>query len=144
MPLPTLSVDYAKDFALDLSGDLVLDSTGDIACVVGMQVLQQEIAVRIRTLKGDYFYQPQCGTLLETLVGQPNSPFVRALGESMIQDALTHDGLLTENSLSVISVEQDASTILFVVLVDPSVYGYEETNALSLEFTFDLHEGSLL
>ena len=144
MPLPTLSVDYSKDLALSLDADLVVDSTGDLACITGVQVLQQEIAVRLKTFKGDFLYQTQCGTLLETLVGQPNSPDVQTLGEKMIIDALTHDGLLTPDALSVISVQQDAHSILFAVLVDPSVYGYSETDALSLELTLDLNEGVVI
>ena len=144
MPLPTLSGDNAKDLALSADGDLVLSAYGDLATVSGLQVLQQEILFRIRTRLGDDLYQPQMGTLLDTLIGRPNAQETADAGVAMITSALVHDGLLSTIALEVLAYPKAATVIAFILLVDASFYGYASGEALSLEFDLDLEEGLVL
>lgn len=142
--LPTLSANTAKDLALTLDGDLVLDSTGDLAFVTGLAVLQQEMIFRLKTKQGDYLYQPQCGTALDSLIGKPASPETQDLAEETVRYALTHDGLLDDKALSITSYYSDASTLIMQILVDASFYGYADSEVVSLVFSVSLQEGLLL
>ena len=144
MPLPTSSGNSAKDIALTVDGDLVLDDTGDFATINGVAVLQQEVLFRLRTTLGDYLYQMQCGTELSSLIGKPNSQETANKGEETIRRSLTHDGLLDDSTLEIISFPLNNSTISYVLLIDASSYGFTEQDVISLEFSVDLEQGLLL
>ena len=82
------------DIKTDDDGDIQIAANGDIDIVRNEDVVAQEVLWRMKTVRGDWILQPDCGADLETLVGQPNSPQTGSLMESLISRALTHDGFL--------------------------------------------------
>src|SRR5581483_9931268 len=82
------------DLATDDGGDLQIAYNGDLLVNRNEDVVASEVAWRLKTVRGDWILEPDCGADLETLIGKPNSPDTGALMESLISRALTHDGYL--------------------------------------------------
>jgi hypothetical protein len=145
MPLvnPSYQLYKSKDFALTPDGDLILSSDGDILTITGPATLQQEIVFRLKTKQGDYLYFPECGASLENLVGWPNSEDTANEGEYLIQNALTHDGFIPSEAITVTSYPMDEQTIVFNVFVDLSYFAYDG-EYLSLMIQLDLKEGLII
>ena len=56
------------DFYIDLSGDLAVNGTGDLALVQSMAEKDiQHVYMRLMTEPGDFFIYPQLGTQLSML-----------------------------------------------------------------------------
>ena len=56
-----------SDFYIDLSGDLVINGSGDIAIVQDRATKDiQHVYMRLMTEPGDFFIYPQLGTQLST------------------------------------------------------------------------------
>lgn len=83
-----------RDVAIDDDGDLSISPNGDLLVVLDEDCVSQACAFRLKTTKGDWLLEPNCGASLELLIGEPNSPETGALMEAMIDEALTHDGFL--------------------------------------------------
>ena len=140
-----LTLAFARDFALTLSGDLLLGSDGDLDTVIGEDVLLQEIIVRLETKKGDAKYAKEMGASLDTLIGRANSPGTQQVAEKLIMSALTHDGLFAEEDLVIIAFPSSETTISLTISCNMSRYGGSTSgDLLSLEITLDLQEGLLL
>lgn len=61
------------DFRIDLdTGDLVLDSDGDLALVSGDEQMIQEVVFALKTTKGDWTLSPSVGCDLEQFIGRSN------------------------------------------------------------------------
>jgi hypothetical protein len=131
------------DFAVDSSGNLLISETGDILTCSGISALQQEIAIRLKTVKGDNAYFPNSGTELNSLIGSANSPDTANKGEKMIISSLTFDNLLTPDNIEIISYADDPNSIIFNILIDVSSYS-SSIQYLSYSITLDLKEGSIL
>jgi hypothetical protein len=140
---PNYKLYQTKDFALSMDGDLILGADGDLLTITGPATLQQEIVFRLKTKQGDYLYFPQCGASLEDLVGLPNSEDTANEGVYLIQNALTHDGLIPVEALTVTAYPMDEQTIVFQILVDLSYFAYEN-EYLSLQISLSLLEGLIL
>jgi len=89
------------DIALTPDGDIQLTPEGDIALVRGEDVIYQHILWRLRTVRGEWLLEPDCGTELRLLVGYPNSEETGELVRSDVEAALTHDGFVPPELLLV-------------------------------------------
>jgi hypothetical protein len=94
----------SKDIKLTEDGDLELGYDGDLAVVVDDDVLVQNIIFRLKTYKGDYVLEPDCGASLEELIGEPNTTVLGTKAEQMVTEALTHDGFLDTSQFRVSAV----------------------------------------
>jgi phage baseplate assembly protein W len=143
------SLSQLQDIALDPSGDLIVDETGDIATVTGLDAFQQEILFRLKTHIGDYWLQPLCGASLDTLIGLPLSDNTGSIAESLIINALTHDGLLTTNNITVNSYPQNATTLGIIISINlASIFTADDFSntgsILSMNISVDLQSGLLI
>ena len=140
-----IALSIARDLALTLNGDLVLGPDGDLDTVTGEEALLQEVIVRLKTKKGDARYAKSMGASLDTMIGQPLSPQTGVALERLVMGALTHDGLFTEDSVSVIASPDSDTTIVLQITCSMARFGDAESGEiLSVEVTFDLQEGLLL
>lgn len=125
------------DLATDDGGDIQVGYNGDILIVRNEDVVAQEIQWRLKTVRGDWILEPECGADLETLIGQPNSPKTGALMESLISRALTHDGFLNGEIEILRAVPVNREEIVGVISIRYGDTLFTET------ITVDLKEGVL-
>jgi len=101
------------DLQMTDSGDIVWNSSGDLALVNGDSELAQEILFRLKTYQSDWTLQPSVGCSLEDFVGQPNTDYTCAGIEQRILDNLTYDNLM--HSPDVSAVPLDANTVFILI-----------------------------
>jgi len=89
------------DIALTPEGDIQITPEGDIALVRGEDVIYQHILWRLRTLRGDWVLEPDCGTDLRFMVGLPNNEETGDRVQAEVTAALTHDGFVPAELLTV-------------------------------------------
>src|SRR6266566_8343359 len=82
------------DLDSDDGGDLIIAYNGDLLVARNEDVVANEIVFRLKTVRGDWILEPDCGADLETVIGLPNSPKTGAQIEALVGRALTHDGFL--------------------------------------------------
>jgi hypothetical protein len=123
------------DIATDDGGDIQIGYNGDILVVRNEDVVSQEIQWRLKTVRGDWILEPDCGADLETLIGQPNSPKTGSQMESLIGRALTHDGFLNGEIEILRAVPVNREEIVGVISIR---YG---ENMFTETVTIDLKEG---
>ena len=112
------------DLLLDGSGDLIVSSTGDLACTTdGRTTLLQDVKNLLDTLPGDLFSHPSFGAGIPRLFGEEDRPDFTQLVSRAISDALTYDPSVAPriepDSIEVKSIRQspDASfSVSFVPL----------------------------
>jgi hypothetical protein len=123
------------DLYIDDQGEIAPGSNGDILIERDSDVVAKEILWRIKTTRGDWVLQPQCGADLELLIGEPNSPETGAVAEAQVSRALTHDGFLLGELRDVRAVPVNRDQIAILISVE---YGED---AFTLPVTLDLKEG---
>ena len=67
----------------------------DLGRTRGVGVLEQAVLMRLITMRGELRRHPTYGSLLHTLVGQPNLPRVRARAAVYVREALRAEGRLS-------------------------------------------------
>ena len=100
------------DLRLTDDGDLVIGPNGDLELVWGDEQIAQEVIFRLKTTIGDWLLAPHVGADLESFIGEPNVPLVRAAIEKQIRDSLTQDNLLFLPEVSAISIGDNEIFIL--------------------------------
>src|SRR5438132_636785 len=85
---------HLVDLWMEEDGEPKVGVNGDILIARDSDVVAQEITFRVKTTRGDWVLEPECGADLESLIGQPNSPQTGAKMEALISHALSHDGFL--------------------------------------------------
>jgi len=118
-------------------GDIVIES-GDLLLRRGMDALADQIVFRLKTVKGDYELEPNCGASLESLVGMPNTEETGAEGRALVFDALTHDGLFNSSALDLDAVPLSEDEIALVVSLP------WERKGLLITASVDLKEGDVV
>jgi len=124
-----------KDIHLNEYGDLEVGPDGDLFVVRDDDVIVDNILFRLRTYKGDWILEPNCGTPLEDVIGLPNIESTGKYVESVAIAALTHDGFLTEDQIDVRCSPLNSTTLILVTQ-------YHGTKNYSIYGTIDLSNGN--
>jgi len=105
------------DIYMTLDGDIEVGQNGDLKLSHGADQILQGIMFRCKTVVGDFILQKDCGASLEFLIGEPNNRTTGYNMESMILDALVHDGFLTEDQVTVTAVPVGPNKITAVIVL---------------------------
>lgn len=96
------ALEQSTDIRIDpITGDLIVNSAGDLDIVRGEDAIFQQIMFRIRTVRGTYAIYPECGTELMAMAGAPNSEETGMEISDQILRALTHDGFIPASLLQI-------------------------------------------
>jgi hypothetical protein len=107
-----------SDFYLDLSGDLKIDSNGDIALVqTTAEKDVQQVYIRLMTEPGDFYIYPYLGTDLSILYGMPQTKETGDLGKRIIRAALEREGAFSNRGIQIEAVPVSRDSIRFDVIV---------------------------
>lgn len=123
------------DLSTDDGGDIQVGYNGDLLVVRNEDVVSQELKWRLKTVRGDWILEPDCGADLETLIGLANSPKTGALMESLISRAITHDGFLNGEVEVLRAVPVNRNEIVGILSIRYGDLLFTET------ITVDLKEG---
>jgi hypothetical protein len=121
-----------KDVHLNTDGDIEIGYDGDLALSTGDDVIVDNILFRLKTYKGDFELEPECGTPLEDVIGYPNIPDTGAVVEDMVTNALTHDGFLSINEINVRVSPLSATKLLVMVTYHSTEHDYAITASLDI------------
>jgi hypothetical protein len=112
-----------SDFYIDLSGDLVINGSGDIAVTQDRATKDiQHVYVRLMTEPGDFFVYPQLGVHLSTLYGMPQTPQTGDLGKRLIRAALEREGVFKNRQITIEAVPVSVDSIRFDVYLAGTDY----------------------
>lgn len=123
----------ASDIALTDDGDWEVKD-GDFALAVGMEVLRDEITIRILTPEWEWFGDPNASAGLDRLIGKRLTRQLVEEGKQRIIRILTYDGLLAPTEFGVYGVPGEPSEITYYIVL----YADQES---PLEFVLDLNTG---
>lgn len=104
------------DLALDLSGDLVLTTQGDIATVDQMTNIKQMIRVRLQTIPDSYIFGTDLGSELGSTIDAPLNPPTISLIEQYVRNALAQDSRVLSIDSLTIHDPADGSMQFYVTL----------------------------
>src|SRR5262245_9353199 len=99
-------------------GDIRVGVNGDLLVARDSDVVAQAGAFRLKTARGDWILEPDCGADLELLIGRANSPETGAEMEAQIARALTHDGFLNGEIRSIRAVPVNRQTLAALITVE--------------------------
>jgi hypothetical protein len=112
-----------SDFYIDLSGDLVVNGSGDIAIVQDRATKDiQHVYMRLMTEPGDFFIYPQLGVQLSALYGMPQTPQTGDFGKRLIRAALEREGVFKNRQITIEAVPVSADSIRFDVYLAGTDY----------------------
>jgi len=112
-----------SDFYLDLSGDLVINGSGDIAMAQDHATKDiQQVYIRLMTEPGDFSIYPQLGVQLSILYGMPQTPQTGDLGKRLIRAALEREGVFKNKQITIEAVPVSADSIRFDVYLAGTSY----------------------
>jgi hypothetical protein len=90
------------DLWLTLEGDLALDEeTGDLRLSSADDQWIQQVIFRLKTTRGDYPLEPQCGASLESVIGKESNRTLASLVKFDVEEALSHDGFMLPGTFNV-------------------------------------------
>lgn len=74
--------------------DVSLTKRGDFDTIKGRDLMVQAIRHRLMTRKGELasLGHPEYGSLLEEVIGEPNTPETHRVIETLVRDCLKHEG----------------------------------------------------
>ena len=121
------------DLQNDISGDMIVDESGDFALTGEYESARQDMTNRIRTQKTDWRSHPGIGADMEQLEGEPNTRETGARGNSQIYEALTYDGRFDPMDLDVRAVPTSIESIEFFITLDT-----DENGSIVLNKALDL------
>lgn len=106
------------DLAITDSGDLIIDSLGDLAMVPNpYENYAQQAYIRMMTEVGDFAVYPQLGTQLNTLIGRPNTSQTADDGRQIILDSFRLDPVFAGLKIDVKAVPTGPMAIRFDIHV---------------------------
>lgn len=90
--------------------DLGLSRTGDLATLSGKDVIVQAIRNRLATRKGELteLGHPEYGSLLEEMIGEPNTEDTRRIIETLVRECLKYEPRI-ESILSVSATTEEST-----------------------------------
>lgn len=111
-----------NDLRWSWNGDLILGQDGDLDDTTQhdeLLSLVQEAKTRIRSNLYDWRLHPELGASLNQIIGEANSFELAELGKARIISALTRDGLLTPQLITVQYMPVDRHHLLYRVKITP-------------------------
>lgn len=126
------------DLAMTTDGELIIGDNGDLATAYGDEQLSSEVLFRLKTTKGDWTLSPDAGCSLERFVGQPNTPLVRSLIESIVYTELTKDSLVLDPSVNCM---KNGDTEVIIIVEFPSIE--DSRRIVQVASTLDLRLGQV-
>lgn len=119
-----------SDFYINLSGDLKLNSNGDIALVeTTAEKDVQQVYIRLMTEPGDFYIYPYLGTDLSMLYGMPQTRETGELGKRIIKAALEREGAFSNRRIEIEAVPVSNDSIRFDIII---VIDFNEPTVLSI------------
>lgn len=121
------------DISMDDTGEISIGGNGDILVARDEDVVAQEIVWRLKTTRGDWILEPDCGADLETLIGKANSRETGAIMEALIDRALMHDGYLIGELQEIRATPINKNTLAALITVEYGDSSFTQTVALDLK-----------
>lgn len=121
-----------KDIYLNEYGDIELGFDGDIKVSISDDVTVDNIIFRLKTYKGDFELEPNCGANLEDLIGEPNAPETGERACIKVKEALTHDGFLDESDFTVRASPLSITELLILIDIKGERGNFQVVGSLDL------------
>jgi hypothetical protein len=121
-----------KDIFLNTNGDIEVGHDGDFACSYDDDVKVDGIIFRLKTQRGDYALEPECGAGLEDFIGRLNTPELGAEISTRVVESLTYDRFLEPKNIRVDVAPLSASELVISVYVAGTVSTYTVLSSLDL------------
>lgn len=88
-----LKIKVFKDKDGDQQSDLGISRTGDLDTLIGVDNVIQAIRHRLCTRRGELteLGHPEYGSLLETVIGEPNTEDTHRIIETLVRDCLQYE-----------------------------------------------------
>lgn len=120
--------------------DLSTARTGDLDVISGRDLMIQAIQQRLATRKGELAHlgHPEYGSLLEEMVGEPNTEDTRAIIETLVRDCLKYEPRISMIESVVATTDPRYPD---VVNIDVVVRLRGSREPLSVEYPFKLGGG---
>ena len=125
------------DIKVSPSGDLTINSRGDLDLADPSGVLKQDIAFRLMTEYNDFTPHPDIGANLNELVGEPNTRENARIGEQKIIQSLTQDGRIATSDLTVTGVPVSLYNCAYFIFIRD---GKTILN-VTPDFSLDMNQG---
>lgn len=93
-----------------IKADVGLSRTGDLSIVSGKEVIIQAIRNRLATRKGELaeLGHPEYGSLLEEMIGEPNTEDTRRIIETLVRECLKYEPRI-ESILNVTATTEEST-----------------------------------
>lgn len=129
------------DFRWSSSGDLVIDSDGDLKDTAkeNYQGAIQRLEARLQSSRGDWKFSPTLGASLSRFAGKPNTADVGAEVQQAVLSELMRGGFLSPREVTVHVFPLSVSQLAVVVDVAPA--GERET--LRILVGYDLTDNKI-
>jgi len=108
--------------------DVSIERTGDMETLGGRDLMIQAIRHRLLTRKGELstLGHPEYGSLLEEIIGEPNTPDTHRIMETLVRDSLKHEPRI-ENLISVEAYpSKERGDVVFISVHVKLVNDHEE------------------
>jgi len=110
--------------------DVSIERTGDLETIGGRDLMIQAIRHRLLTRKGELssLGHPEYGSLLEEIIGEPNTPDTHRIMETLVRDSLKYEPRI-ENIITVTAYpSKERSDVVFISVHVKLVNVREELN----------------
>ena len=131
-----------NDIEVDIDGDLVVDTNGDIKIADSRQTTFQDVLFRIRTQTGDFQPHPTLGSNVISMQGEPNTAQVGSIISEMVTRSLIYDSRFSSSDFTVKVFPTSADTIFITVLFE-FVFGDTSTSSLVVSANFNYTTGTI-
>lgn len=101
-----------------VSGDFMIDETGDFQLTDPYESVRQDVNNRLQTLTGDWRSHARIGSDLEVLEGEPNTRATGERGVRQIHQTLFYDQRVLPTDTTVRAVPIGMDAIHFFVTID--------------------------
>jgi phage baseplate assembly protein W len=119
--------------------DLDISRTGDLGTVIGEDTVLQAIRNRLATRRGELteLGHPEYGSLLETVIGEPNTEDTHRIIETLVRDSLQYEPRI-ENIIDLTATPNQANPNIVDIHVVLKLRG--EPEALRVIYPMYLEE----
>ena len=129
-----------SDLWFTSEGDFLVGYDCDLLLANDLDMLLQSIAIRVKTLPGEMALHPEVGVEMMDLIGAPMNEETLALGEMLIYNNLTYDGLFNPDDITVAAAPINKYQALFIV----EVMAPELDRERLFVIPYDFQEGRVL
>lgn len=131
-----------RDIEVGLTGDLVLDSTGDLKLATPEQTMVQEVIFRVQTNFLEFGPAPGFGSNLIEFVGEANNDRNIQLIRQRVYQALTSDRRFRGHEINVVVFPANRETVGIVVDIIANFTG-QAAERIQTAFVLRLGDGKV-